>query len=155
MKSSLEFSLKIKLGGLVAIGEVYVQFVRSLMPSEEVRQRISQAYDDARARLVDSPYNCAERRKYVCRIAFLPVPLIGAICTFGFLVVNKKLNVAQVIHQLFSPGDVLTFFVVVGVVGYIAGAIALYSIWQEKVYVLTSAIGDDGGPLQILFGIKD
>ena len=138
----------LELGGLIAISDVYVQFIRSLMPSDEVRQRLSAAYDAARARLVGSEWNYAERRKYVYRIAWLPSPVIA------FFSVNKGVNVAQLYHELFAVGNLGTFIAVLAVTASFAGAIALYAIWRERIYVLTAAIGDDGGALQIFFGLK-
>jgi hypothetical protein len=130
--------------------EIFVQSFRYLMKSEDVAAHMHAVIDRSVAEMRGSPHLRSLRLGYYVRLGLLPVPAVTAAHALGFLIAKHVVTIPQLImwaHQN-STGWAYVGFLV-GVF-YLAGAVTAGCEWLGKVSLLTAAIGDDGGPQQLL-----
>jgi hypothetical protein len=128
----------LELGALIAVGEVYVCLFSAFARRREISQRVGPTIDRVVAALRGCAYLCAERRRYCCRVISLFIPALVLWFALHFDFVTAK----QIIVTL-QQGDI-GWAVGVASCVYVAGAMAAASVWCNKIYLLTSAIGDNG-----------
>jgi hypothetical protein len=128
----------LELGAAIATCEIYICMYKAFRKRREIRKRVDLTIDRVVAALRGCAYLRAERRRYCGRVASLFIPLL----VLGFALEFEFVTAKQIVAVL-QEGNIGWLIGAVSFV-YAGGAMAAAAVWCSKIYLLTSAIGDDG-----------